>query len=278
MLSASPVKRSRETACVEGKFEMPLSGLQAASAGVDARPLVSLLGGFSVRVAGSNLALPKHSRRVLAYLCLDKTSEDDCDRGILAERLWPDASEERSRASLRTALWRIRRASPGLVCSESDRVMLADDVRVDVHQYRRHAEQLLTDREDCPHERAQLMARNSELLPGWDETWLLLAREQLRQLRLHVLETAGRRLADRGRYPEAIDVMLMVVNEEPLRESAQAALIEAHLCEGNVIEARRQFSKFADLLWTELALRPSPELYGRVIHRQPSGQSAVRFR
>jgi DNA-binding SARP family transcriptional activator len=243
---------------------MPTSGLQIASSGVDARPLVSLLGGFSVRVGGKGLALPKHSRRVLAYLCLDKASEDDCDRGILAERLWPDSTAERSRASLRTALWRIRRECLPLVESQNDRVMLGDDVAVDVHQYRRHAERLLAEGSDCPRERAHLMARNCELLPGWDETWLLLAREQLRQLRLHALETSGRRLADHGRYPEAIDVMLMVVDEEPLRESAQTALIEAHLCEGNVIEARRQFDRFAALLWSELGIRPSPELFRRV--------------
>lgn len=254
---------------------MSATGLQTAFSSVDARPLVSLLGGFSVRVGGCSVALPKHSRRVLAYLCLDKAAEDDCDRGILAERLWPDSSAERSRASLRTALWRIRRECPALVHSENDRVMLADDVTVDVHQYRRHAERLLADRSDCPRERAQLMARNCELLPGWDETWLLLAREQLRQLRLHALETSGRRLADQGRYPDAIDVMLMVVAEEPLRETAQSALIEAHLCEGNVVEARRQFELFAGLLWTELGMRPSPELFGRVGAKAPPDKIAA---
>src|SRR5256885_14136490 len=129
----------------------------------------------------------------------DVCSSDLCDRGILAERLWPDSSAERSRASLRTALWRIRRECPSLVLSENDRVMIADDVTVDVHQYRRHAERLLADKSDCPRERAHLMARNCELLPGWDETWLLLAREQLRQLRLHALEMSGQRLADQGR-------------------------------------------------------------------------------
>ena len=142
--------------------------------------------------------------------------------------------------------------------------MLADDVKVDVHAYRRNAERLLAERSDLPRERVHLMARNCELLPGWDETWLLLAREQLRQLRLHALEVSGRRLAEQGCYPEAIDVMLMVIAEEPLRESAQTALIEAHLCEGDAIEARRQFERFAALLWEELRLRPSPGLYGRL--------------
>ena len=137
-------------------------------------------------------------------------------------------------------------------------------MEVDVHRFRRQAERLLADGADCALDRAQLMARTTELLPGWDESWLLLAREQLRQLRLHALEVEAHRLAERGRYPEAIDVMLAVVAEEPLRESAQTALIEAHLCEGNAFEARRQFDMFARLLWSELGIRPSAELYSRV--------------
>ncbi|WP_433734021.1 AfsR/SARP family transcriptional regulator [Nocardia sp. CA-129566] len=225
---------------------------------------ISLLGGFALRVGTDRFALPMHSRRVLAYLCLDKNSEPDCDRGLLAERLWPDATVDRSRASLRTALWRIRQASPVLVHSGGGRVRLADGVAVDVHEFRRSAERVLAEQRDCARDRARLLARTTDLLPGWDETWLLLAREQLRQLRLHALEVEARRLAERGRYPEAIDVMLAVVAEEPLRESAQAALIEAHLCEGNVVEARRQFTHFAELLWTELGIRPSPRLCGRV--------------
>lgn len=239
------------------------SGSPLAPSVADCRPSVFLLGGFTVRAEGRSVRLPKHSRRVLAYLCLDKAAEHDCDRGVLAERLWPDSTAEHSRASLRTALWRIRRECPTLVDCEHDRVMLSDGVSVDAHHYRRRAERLL-EGGDCPRERAHLMARNCDLLPGWDETWLLLAREQLRQLRLHALETSGRRLAEQGRYPEAIDVMLMVVAEEPLRETAQVALIEAHLREGNVIEARRQFAAFAEILWDDLGLIPSPELCGRV--------------
>jgi DNA-binding SARP family transcriptional activator len=240
----------------------------------DDRPRVSLLGGFSVRDGGKPVALPMHSRRVVAYLSLDQVAQPDCDRVLLSERLWPDACEDRARASLRTALWRIRRASPGLVQCAGDRVMLADDVRVDVHQYRGDAHRLLSNGTDCPGERSQLMARNCELLPGWDEAWLLLAREQLRQLRLHALEVAGKRLADAGSYAEAIDVMLTVVGEEPLRESAQTVLIEAHLCEGNIIEARRQFDTYAAMLWSELRVRPSVELYGRVRAAPPPPMTA----
>ena len=241
---------------------MPLS-VAKASPTMTSRPC-RCSGGFALRVRGDTVALPMHSRRVLAYLSLDKIANHDCDRGVLAERLWPDATVERSRASLRTSLWRIRRANPDLVTGARDRVMLADNVTVDVHQFRRYAERLLVEKHDSPRDRAHLIARTTDLLPGWDETWLLLAREQLRQLRLHALEVAGRRLADSGRYSETIDVMLAVVAEEPLRESAQTVLIEAHLCEGNLCEARRQFGVFADMLWTELGIHPSRELFGRV--------------
>jgi DNA-binding SARP family transcriptional activator len=103
-----------------------------------------------------------------------------------------------------------------------------------------------------------------ELLPDWDEDWLILAREQLRQLRLHALEASARRMLRQKHYPEAIDTMLVVVAEEPLRESAQSALIDAHLGEGNIAEARRQCAAYTEELWKELRLRPGSEFLRRV--------------
>ncbi len=235
--------------------------------GAVSRPMLSLLGGFSLRVGGQDVAVPMHAKRVLAYLSLDSVVEPDCDRGVLAERLWPDSPEDRCRAGLRTALWRIRQATPDLVDGRTDRVGLADRVVVDVHGFRDRAQQILADRPtDAPAMLAEAreLACAAELLPGWDEVWLLLAREQLRQLRLHAMETVARRLNEQGRTAEAIDMMLILVAEEPLRESAQSALIEAHLGEGNVCEARRQLTSYATLLWTELSLRPSPELIEKV--------------
>ena len=60
--------------------------------------------------------------------------------------------------------------------------------------------------------------------------------------------------------------MLSVVNEEPLRESAQTILIEAHLRVGNVADACRQYRRFRTDLWDELGLRPSEELSLLVFH------------
>lgn len=237
-----------------------------------------LLGGFSLQVSGEPVALPMHSRRVLAYLSLDHAQNFSCDRGVLAERLWPDAGTERSRASLRTALWRIRRASERLVLVEPDTVRLGQDVSLDVRRFRRIADQMMADQDDQSSESARVVARSRELLPGWDESWLVLAREQLRQSRLHALEASAARLRRARRFPEAIDAMLAVIAEEPLRESAHAALIAAYLSEGNASEAMRQFDSFAALLWHELGIRPSDALCERVglqANPSPSTPSSV---
>ena len=224
-----------------------------------------LLGGFSLRVSGAPVALPMHSRRVLAYLSLDHAQTFSCDRGVLAERLWPDAGTERSRASLRTALWRIRRVSAHLVHVESDTVRLGQGVSVDVHRFRHIADRMIGDQDaHASTESAQVLARSTELLPGWDESWLVLAREQVRQTRLHALEASAAHLRRARRFPEAIDAMLDVIAEEPLRESAQAALIDTYLSEGNASEAVRQFDTFAAVLWRELGIRPSNALCERV--------------
>lgn len=234
----------------------------ALTTGRAERPQLSLLGGFSLRIGGAIVTLPRHARRVLAFLSLDKTAERDCDRGVLAETLWMDAPVQRARGSLRTALWRIRQASPVLVTDVADRIGLGDDIDVDAHRVREEAVHLLSEDDSVDHSR--LTAASAVLLPGWDEEWLVLAREQLRQLRLHALEAVGRQLIQRGHYQAAIDVMLGVVAEEPLRESAQIVLIDAHIRDGNMSEARRQLDIFATLLWRELGLRPSPGLRSKL--------------
>lgn len=228
------------------------------------RPRLALLGGFSLTVAGKNIPLPMHSRRVLAYVSLDIAHSHSCDRGSLAERLWPEVNADRSRASLRTALWRIRQASPDLVEVQPETVRLAATVDVDLKLVREMADRMMQGHSDFSPESQHLLLKSADLLPGWDETWLVLAREQLRQTRLHALEANADRLQRMGKYPEAIETMLAVIADEPLRESAHSRLIDIHLAEGNASEALRQFEVLVEVLWRELRLRPSPKLYEKV--------------
>ena len=99
-----------------------------------------------------------------------------------------------------------------------------------------------------------------DLLPGWCDDWVLYERERLRQRTLHALESLSRRLAEAGRAADAVDAALLAVAAEPLRESAQRALIEAHLAEGNRAEALRTYETYRRLLRTSSTSTPSPAL------------------
>ena len=219
-----------------------------------------LFRGFCLEVGGRRVPLPRHARRVLAYLALTPSRTDDVDRRLLAERLWPDSTDDKAAASLRTALWRIRREAADFVHSDRERVWLGRDVEIDVHGFRCLAARLLsTDYQPRPAE-LQSLIDSTDLLPTWDEDWLIIAREQLRQKRLMALESAAVRLTGQGRFVEAIELMLVVVGAEPLRESAHAFMIDAHLRQHNVADAWSQLLLFARELWAELGLVPSPEL------------------
>ena len=81
-----------------------------------------------------------------------------------------------------------------------------------------------------------------DLLPDWNEDWVLIERERFRQARLHALEALCDRFSEAGRMMPAIQAGLAAVTADPFRESAHRALIRTHLREGNRSEALRQYS------------------------------------
>jgi len=99
-----------------------------------------------------------------------------------------------------------------------------------------------------------------ELLPDWYDDWVHLEREQLRELRLHALETLGDRLMSYGRYGEAVEAALPVLRLEPLHDSAHRLLIRIHLAEGNNAEALRQYNGYRRRLLETLRLEPSHQM------------------
>ncbi|MET0419035.1 MAG: BTAD domain-containing putative transcriptional regulator [Actinoplanes sp.] len=223
-----------------------------------------LLGGFNLVVHDALVELPIHAQRVLAYLSLVQPAARGHLRSSLADRLWGSVPGERAHASLRTALWRIRQADPQLVRASREAVRLDESVDVDVRRCVAQAGRLLTDDENLEPRDTDLSALRGDLLPGWDEDWLLLERERIRQVQIHALEALAHRLLRRGRHLEAIEAAFAAIAEEPLRESAHAALIEIYLAERNVAQAHSQLDHYAALLWSELAIRPSLELTNRV--------------
>lgn len=168
--------------------------------------------------------------------------------------------EDRAHASLRSALWRLHKAAPGLVEVTGSSLSLADGVRVDVRELRDWARRVqdpgcgLDDVEvpDC--------GVRGELLPGWFDDWVLLERERLRQLHMHALELVAERLSDAGRHGDALQAAYAAVHAEPLRESAHRTVVRIHLAEGNLAEAIRAHERFRVLLADELGVEPSKHM------------------
>jgi len=77
---------------------------------------------------------------------------------------------------------------------------------------------------------------------------------------LHALEALSRLLTVDGQHAQAIEAALAALAVDPLRESAACALIEAHLDEGNLGEARRAYAQFCQTLQRELGVRPGAQL------------------
>ena len=239
---------------------------------------VSLLDGFSVRPPTVDVPigppLPHVAQRLVAYLSL---SGHPC-RAAVAGRLWPDSSEEHAYGSLRSAIWRTQRVAPGLVVVSGDGLSLAHDVRVDAVELAAWAKQALDP--DAPVESSPETATGGELLPGWDDDWVLLERERIRQLTVHAWEASAMKLARAARYGEAVEAAYAAVRAEPLRESAHRTLMQVHLAEGNRAEASRAYSSFRTMLADDVGDAPSlrmHQLYLAADERRPrSGSDPYR--
>lgn len=214
---------------------------------------LTLLGEFAVRTGDGEIPLPMSAQRVLAFLALH---ERPVQRAFLAASLWLDSPETRAFASLRSALWRLRRPGEQLVRQVGQALALADDVEVDLRRSTAEARGIL-DGGDVAID-VDLLAR--DLLPDWYDDWLLIERERHRQLRLSALEALCDQLAGANRLHEALDAGLAAVAGDPLRESSHRALVRVHLAHGNVAEAVRQYDLYRRLLSDNLGLEPSERM------------------
>jgi DNA-binding SARP family transcriptional activator len=227
-------------------------GLHAA--GADVR--LDLLGGFRLRCADDTCPIPMSAQRVLAFVALH---DRPLRRTYVAGVLWSNSSEKNSRASLRSALWRLGRVKCAPMLVWSRHLELSPRVTVDVGETEAKARRLQDDDDECEEEDLDTVMRSRDLLPGWYDDWVVTERERLRQLRLHALESSCARLILAGSFGRAVQAALVAIQEEPLRETAHRALIQAHLAEGNAVEAVRQYRRYTRLLWEELRLEPSPQ-------------------
>ncbi len=213
-----------------------------------------LLGGFSMVVDGGEVEVAPVAERIVALLALaGRTS-----RSRIAGTLWPDASQQHASSCLRSAIWRVNRVASGVITSTRFTLDLSPGVEVDVHRYLTVAAKGLDSQSLTPASDALgAVDHGGELLPEWDDEWLLADRERLRQIHLHVLEEQAERLTRARRYALALDAALAALVTDPVRESAHRTIMRIHLAEGNPAEARRAYVHCRRVLQRELGVEPS---------------------
>lgn len=216
-----------------------------------------LLNEFSLFRSGAEVLVTSGCQRLVALLAVNGPS----GRVMTAGTLWPDVTDSRASGNLRTSLWRLNRQWPGLVESDEQSLSLTGEIRLDTVELTTRARAVadMSTRLE-PAQKYSGLIDAGELLPGWYDDWVILARERLRLLRLHAMELLSARLLAAGQVVWAMEAAMAAVRAEPLRESSHYAVLAIHVACGNADEARRYFSHVSRVLRTELGVEPSDSL------------------
>jgi len=240
---------------------------------------LSLLGGFRLSASGTAYEVSTAGQRLLAYLAV-RWGRQPVRRSYVVDELWADTPPQQGLSSLRSVLWRLPR--PGghrlVDVTSASELVLAPDVVADVWQVTEAAALVDGGLAVDAAPAVPVAALRNDLLPGWDEEWVLLEREAYRQARMHYLELLAEKLRAAGRYAASLQAALTAVECDPLRESAHRCVIETHLAEGNASEALRHYRLYHGLIGRELGLQPSPAMWSQVEPLQPAATPLGRAR
>jgi DNA-binding SARP family transcriptional activator len=213
---------------------------------------VRLLGELRVERDGELISSPGSQRpwAVFAYLAL---SQRPVPRAELASRFWPDVLDASARASLRSALWALRRQLGEALLVGRDHVALAEAPApwVDVREFER-----LTGGGDAD---AALALCRGALLEGLEDDWALVARERHRERVAELMEHRAADCEARGEQRQALEWTRRQVELDPFDEAAHRRLISRLARTGDRAGALRAYQAIADRLRTQLAVAPSAQ-------------------
>ena len=213
--------------------------------------VLRLLGGFQLGRGDSVVDVPHSSQRLLGFLALQDRA---LPRSFVAANLWPDTTDGKAAANLRTALWRLHRPQVDLIATRGDRLSLRSDVWCDVRALREASRRYRVDGSLPPDE--LLTDTRGELLPGCWDSWIAFERERLRQEIAYLCEEACAQRAATRDFHGALLHALAAVENDSLRESANLWVIRVHLMAGNRTAAIRHARTYAALLEEDLGIDP----------------------
>ena len=208
-----------------------------------------LLGALQVEVNGVVIESPASQRpwAVFAYLAL---APRPVARAELAATFWPDVLDQSARASLRSALWALRRRLGDALAVDGERAGLRDEpgLWVDVREFERLA---------AGDPAAALELRRGDLLEGLEDDWAVAARDRHRERVIELLEVLASAAEERGDVREAIELTRRQVECDRFDEDAHRRLITRLDRAGDRAGAMRAYRGLAERLRRELGVAPS---------------------
>jgi DNA-binding SARP family transcriptional activator len=231
-----------------------------------------LLGALEVELDGAAIDCPASQRPWALFACM-ALAPDGVSRAELANRFWPDVLDQSARASLRSALWALRRRLGERLVVEGERVSLKDSggVWVDVREFERLAA--------SGEPEAALSLCRGELLEGVEAEWALAARERHRERVIELLEGLAGAAEGSGDARRAIEFTRRQVERDPFDEEAHRLLMRRLADAGDRAGALRAYRALSERLARELGSH-RPRRRGR--SRMPCGrerrQRFVRLR
>lgn len=189
----------------------------------------------------------------------------------LTEQLWPNATPDRARASLRTAASVIRRATRANCLVRQGDAILLEGAWVDAVMFLNDARRVHTLARAGRHPRALALTQAAErhytddFHAHDDESpWARAERDSLKQSRRAMLCQAAESAIQLGDFRDAVTYASTAVRIDPTSEAAHRALMRAYAELGEVGSALRVFEGLRAHLADELGADPSGQT--RALH------------
>jgi DNA-binding SARP family transcriptional activator len=211
-------------------------------------------------------------QHLLAYLVMNPGRQHA--REVLAGIFWGEHPDERSRACLNTALWRLRTAlepvgtrGTYLVSAPTGGVSFDDasDHWVDVSVLEREVGAALRsspasmDPADAARLGEALALYTGDLLEGSFHDWVLRERERFKALYLDGLQHMMRYHRERGAREQSVAYAELLLARDATREDVQRELMTLFADTGERVRAVRQYGALRSALSRELGMEPSAE-------------------
>lgn len=228
---------------------------------------IRLLGKFDIKDGENPINIASRpAQSLFAYLVLSAGISHRREK--LAGMLWPDSFEETARSNLRHALWRIRKALPTHQAAE---YLLADDLTVSFNassEFWLDADQIekLSENSSAEERMAVLGEYQGELLPGFYEDWVMLAREHLSSVYEHHISRLLSLLQEQKRWLDILEWGERWIQLGHKPETAYRALMIAHAAKGDMSRVAGTYERCVKTL-KELGIDPSDQtrdLYERL--------------